>query len=339
MRLLRPLLFVGIVLAVVAAPLRAIERDFKRTFSVQPGCTVKIDTYRGSIVVTESDQPEVEVTGLMEIGAETEAEADRIREALNLEITEEGNTISVRARNPRETRVRFVWQDKYQIDLAWRVRVPRHCNVDLRTLNGGITVGNLTGRVFARSETGAIYVKRIDGSVDASTELGDVIVSRCTGPVKARVLRGTIRVGTVGGRTELKNFTGDIEVLAAKGDLIAEAEAGDVMVGFPRDFVGEAKVNTSGGSIHAKIDPAASCRVRASCVWGRIESLLPLTVESGENGKRSLAGKVGEGASAITLHANGGHVKLSPGETYFVETDEPWQKEPQGESLFLRSKK
>ena len=325
--------------AVLSAPLHAIERDFKRTFAVEPGCTVKIDTYRGSIVVIESDQAEVEVTGLMEIGVETESEADRIREALSLEVSANDNTIAVRARNPRETRVRFVWQDKYQIDLAWRIRVPRRCNVELTTLNGGITVGNLTGRVVARSETGAIYVKRIDGSVDAATELGDVIISRCTGAVVARVLRGTIRVGTIGGAADLKNSTGDIEVLAVKANLVATADAGDVIVGFPRDFVGDARVSTSGGSIHAKIDPAVSCRLRASCVWGRVESLVPMVVESGANGKRMLAGKIGSGASLITLHANGGHVKLSPGETYFVETDEPWQKEPQGESLFLRSKK
>ena len=278
--------------ACVAVPLRAIERDFKRTFAVQPGCTVKIDTYRGSIVVTESDEPEVQITALMEIGVETEAEADRVRARLQLDVAEADNTITVRARNPSETRVRFVWEDKYQIDLAWRVRVPRQCNVELRTISGGITVGSLTGRVVARSETGAISVKRIDGTVEAQTQLGDVIISRCTGPVNARVMRGTIRVGTMGGATVLKNTSGDIEVLAAKTNLLAEAEAGDVIVGFPRDFAGEAKIVTEGGSVHAKIDPAGSCTVVASAVWGNVDSLLPLKVESGANGKRMLAGKI-----------------------------------------------
>lgn len=325
--------------AFLAAPLPAIERDIKLTFAVQPGCTVKIDTYRGSIVVTESDEPEVQITALMEIGVETEAEADRVRARLQLDVAEADNTITVRARNPSETRARFVWDDKYQIDLAWRIRVPRQCNVELRTVSGGITVGSLTGRVVAQSETGPISVKRIDGSVDAQTELGDVIISRCSGPVKARVMRGTIRVGTMGGATVLKNTSGDIEVLAAKTDLVAEAEAGDVIVGFPRDFVGAAKLTTSGGSIHAKIDPAASCMVDASAVWGRIDSLLPMAVESGANGKRKLAGRIGAGASPITLRANGGHVKLTQGETYFEEGGEPWLKETAGESLFRRSQK
>ena len=306
---------------------RAIERDFKQTFVVQPGCTLKIDTYRGGIIVTEGDQPEIRVTALMEIGVETEAEADRLREALKLEISEENNTVSIRARNPRETRVRFVWNDKLQIDLAWRITVPRQCNVDLKTLNGGITVGNLSGRVVVRAETGAVYLKRIEGSIDARTETGDIIISRCTGAAKASVMRGTIRVGTMGGPTELKTTSGDIEILAARAGLVASAEAGDVIVGFPRDFAGDARVTTSGGSIYAKIDPAASCTVTASSVWGRVENTLALEVAPGAASKRKLTGKLGAGASPITLHADGGHVKLTKGETYF-EPNEDLVAEP-----------
>jgi DUF4097 and DUF4098 domain-containing protein YvlB len=217
----------------------------------------------------ESDQPEVQVALNMEIDVSSEEEAARIFAGLELIAKEEGNVVTLRARNPKETRVRFVWNDKHQIDLAWRITVPRRCNVDLVTLRGGITVGNLTGRMVARVETGSIFLKRIDGSVDANVEVGDIVVSRCSGEMKARVLRGLIRVGTIGGAADLKNSSGDIEVLAARAGITAAAEAGDVYVGFPRDTSGGAQISTSGGSIHAKIDPAAKCRVDASAVWGR----------------------------------------------------------------------
>ncbi len=310
--------FVFLGCALVLAPAgRAVEREFARTFPVTPGCTLKLDTYRGSITVVESDQPEVKVSLQMQLGTDNEEDAARIYAALELEATEDDNTVTLRARNPRETRVRFVWNDKHQIDLAWRISVPRRCHVDAVTLNGGITIGNLTGRIAARTERGTISLKRIDGSVEATTETGDVVISRCSGPVKVRVLRGTVRVGTLGGMADLKNSTGDIEVLAARAGITASAEAGDVSVGFPRDTTFAANITTSGGSIHAKIDPAANCTVDASSVWGRVESLLPMTVVSGAHGKRQLSGRLGQGGPALTFHANGGHVKITPGETYF----------------------
>lgn len=296
---------------------QAADRDFTRTFPVQPGCTLKVDTYRGRIEVVESDQLEVRVNLQVEIGAETEAEADRIFSGLNLTANEEGNVVTLRARNPRETRARFVWNDKNQTELAWRISVPRQCNVELTTLRGGITVGNLTGGVVARSETGVISLKRIEGSIDARIETGDVVVSRCSGSVRIRVLSGQIRVGSIGGLADLKNSTGDIEVLSAPAGIVASAEAGDVSVGFPRNTVGDAKLSTAGGNVIARIDPQARCAIDASVVWGRVESLLPLVVESGGHGKKKLVGRLGSGGPTLTFHANGGHVKISPGETYF----------------------
>ena len=290
---------------------RAVEREVVRTFPVQPGCTLKIDTYRGNITVTESDALEIAVAVHLEIGADTEEEADRIRDALSLEFAAENNTVAVRARNPRETRVRFVWRDKNQIDLDYKILVPRQCHVDLVTRSGGITVGNLTGRHVARTETGTIFFRRIEGAVDARTEIGDVIVSRCSGPVTVRVLRGTIRVGTIGGWADLKNDSGDIEVLAARGGLVADCAAGDVSVGFPKGVSGESRVNTAGGGIFAKIDPAADCLVDAASVWGHVESKLPLVIESGAPGKSRLTGRLNAGGPRLTLRASGGHVKIS----------------------------
>ena len=318
---------------------RAAEREFTRTFPVRPGCTVKLDTYRGSIVVVESDQAEVEVTLQMETRSDNAEEAGRVFGAVQIDAAESDNTVTLRARNPSETRVRFVWNDKLLIDLAWRIIVPRRSNVDLVTRSGAITVGSLTGRVVVRTETGTIFLKRIDGSIDASTEVGDVVISRCSGPAKVRVLRGTIRAGTMGGFADLKNSTGDVEVLAARGGITASAEAGDVLVGFPRDTTGAAKLSTSGGSIHVKIDPATNCTVDASSVWGRVESLLPMTVVSGANGKGKLAGRIGQGGPVLTFHANGGHVKLTPGETFIEEVPADPAAEPQGASDLRRSRK
>lgn len=305
-------------LALVPLAARAIDHAEERTFPVQPGCLLKVELYRGAIDVQESDAAEITVIAHTTIAATTAEKAAELRAALGLEISQEGNTVIVRAADPGGRGVRFSWSgDKPRVDLDCKILVPRHCDVDLRTHAGGITIGNLTGRVFARTAVGSLSLRRIDGSVDVATQEGDVIVSRCSGAIAAKTERGVIRVGTLGGPAVLKNAGGDIEVLEAHAGLEAEADVGDVTVGLPNDFTGETKIRTAYGSIFAKIDPAANCAVRASSFWGHVDNKLPLAVESGGNGKGKLAGRLNHGGPLVTLHANGGHVFLQRGETYF----------------------
>ena len=116
---------------------------------------------------------------------------------------------------------------------------------------------------------------------------------------------------------DLRNTNGDIEVLAASGGLEAVAEMGEVTAGFPKDFSGDAKITTGYGNITVKIDPAADCVVTASSFWGHVQTTLPLKLESGGDGEKKLSGRLNNGGPRITLSANGGHVKIMPGETLF----------------------
>ena len=307
-------LILSFLLAIAAG---AAERDVRQTFAVQPGCTLTVDTYRGAIIVEETDVSEVRIALHLEIGTDSEEETDRVRQALRLEMKAENNTVVIRARNPAESHLHFVWRDREQIELTYRISVPRRCNVVLATREGKITVGNLAGRMSARTENGTIFLRHIEGSIEAATQFGDVIVSHCSGAVTLSTLRGTIRTGTLGGFANLKNTTGDIEVLAARAGIVASAEAGDVTLGFPRELTGDSKVSTSGGNIYVKIDPAANCMVNATSVWGHVQSALSLAVESGGNGRSRLAGRLNQGGPLVTLHASGGDVKLTPGETSF----------------------
>jgi len=289
----------------------AAERDIAKTFAVQPGCTLQVDSYRGRLTVEEGDTAEVAVAIHLETGVEAGPEAERIFAALQLELKAEGNVVSVRARNPDQTRVRWFWEEEKQIELYYRITVPRQCSVNLTVGTGSITVGNLAGRHTARVRNGNISFKRIDGAVDARTGMGSVIVSRCSGAVTVQTREGVIRVGTIGGFADLRNGSGEIEVLQAKAGIVAVAEAGDISVGFPDDLGQENSVTVSGGSIFAKIDAAANCSVDAASVWGHVESKLPLTVETGGLGKRKLTAKLNAGGPVITLRASGGDVKIA----------------------------
>lgn len=295
----------------------AIDRDVTRTLAVKPDSKLRVDFARGGIDVQETDAAEISVTMHLMFAGMTELQADRLQAALGIEIKQEGETVIVRAASAEGRGVKLSWDDNSPVDLDCKILVPRRCDVDLQTREGGITVGNLVGRVVARVGKGSLFIRRIDGTVDASVQTGDVILSRCSGSVVAKTERGVMRIGTLGGRAVLRNTGGDIEVLQATAGLDVDAEVGDVTVGLPHDFAGETKIRTAYGSIFAKIDPRANCAVEASSFWGHVDNKLPLAVVFGGDGKGKLAGRLNRGGPLVILHANGGHVFLKSGDTYF----------------------
>lgn len=296
-------------------PARGAEHDVREVFAVEPGCTLRIDTYRGEIEVTESDEPTVVVAVHMEVGGETDAAAQRVLDGLQLQLEEVDNVVTVRARNPRETRARWVWREDEQVGLFYRITVPRACNVEVKNARGDVTIGRVEGRVAVEVKTGTVFLRGVNGDADADVGEGDLVISRCTGDVKARVGSGKIRTGLIGGAADLKAASGSVEVMAVRGGIRAQATAGDVTVTFPRDMRAGAALKSSGGDVFVRIDPAADCVVQATSKWGEVRCALPLAVAPNGRGKRKLHGTLNVGGPAIVLHADGGDVRIEPGET------------------------
>lgn len=305
----------GFLVAGLISSAAAAEREMHRTFPVRPGCTLKIDTYRGEITVTESDDSVVQVSIRLEIGGETEEEAETVLRGLQLELTEAQNVVSIFARNPRETRARWVWREDEQVGIFYRITVPRRCDVEVKTPKGNVTIGRLEGRMVAEVDNGTLFFRGVNGSVNAKVGEGDLVISRCTGDVVAQVRHGTIRTGLIGGAADLKNASGSVEVMVAKGELKAAATAGDVTVGFPREIQAGATVTSAGGNIFARIDPAADCEIQAISRWGRVSCDIAAAIPVGEQSKRKLRQRLNRGGALIALRADGGDVTIEASET------------------------
>jgi hypothetical protein len=306
------ILFFLLAVGQAVQPAIALERSLRKTYAMEPGSSLVVDTYRGGVVVEASAGNELRVDVRIDLATEDEAEADRGLEALKLSVERAGKDVRARARNPRESAAVFIWEEKKRIELTFRIYVPTGCNVIATTLDGGITVGNLTGNVTASTRTGTIFCRAINGSIDATIDSGDIIVSRCTGAANLKVQRGVIRVGTVFGRAELRNDSGDIELQSALGGARATAAAGDVLVGFQRGFSGDSEIRADGGNVVAKIEPSAAFLVEATTSWGRVQSGLPFALEAGGSGKRKYVGRLNGGGPTVKQHASGGNVKLEP---------------------------
>lgn len=298
-------------LALASAALAA-ERTVRHVFPAQPGCTLKIDTYRGNLTITEGEAAEIRVRLHIESSADTEAKAASFLKALQFQVEAAENTVALRARNPRETGIRWVWDEDAHLDLDYEIVVPQRCHVEVKNRDGAVTIGNLAGRMSVEAGGGVVFLRRIDGTATLRVDSGSIVVSRCSGDVSATLRQGTIRLGTIGGNVTAKNSSGDIEVMTARAAVQADAIAGDVTIGFAAPVAAASRVTTSGGTIRAQIDPLARCVVDASTLWGTIAARLPVEVDSGAPGTRRLQGRLNGGGPLITLRASGGDVVLTP---------------------------
>ena len=305
------------LLLLTASAGRARERMEERAFSTHGRPALKIATYRGTITVESSEENVVRLKVTATSGLEDNEAAARELARLQLDWRQEGDTLTLQASNPHETRVRFVWQDERQLDVGITLMVPRTCSLDLASGDGGIRVGDIAGNITVKTGLGTIFCRHVDGALTAQNDEGDIIVSACTGDIKLKTRRGVIRTGPIGGRATVNTINGDIELLSVTGGLVARADGGDITAGIPKFFSGKASLQASGGNINLKIDPSANVDLTASSVWGQVRMIpvggqnLPLVTESGGLGRRSLAGRVNAGGIRIEAHANGGHVNLT----------------------------
>lgn len=293
---------------------RAAERIERQAFPLSPGSTVKLESYRGRLIVEPGDGAEVRLMVRANSMLEKPEAAERALRALQLEAEQAGSTVIFRIRNPRESGIRFSIGDPEQLDIELQLTVPNPCNLDLTLNDGGIQVGRMRGNMKAVTRMGTIFFRGVDGTLDARSEAGDLVVSHCSGALKLRSISGSFRVGPVGGFADVYGYGGEIEVQAAGGGIKAETSGADLVVGFQHPVTSPATLRTGGANVIVTLDRRSACTLdlRAS-IFGKVTNVkdrLPLVATNGGLGKSRFAGMLNGGGPKIEARASGGHVYL-----------------------------
>jgi hypothetical protein len=224
MHTLSRLLLVATVVTLVVPGARADaqQRDpdaFRYSGSVAAGRTVHIHNLNGAIEVERSRGNDVEIRAekrwrrgdpddvrIVQLAGRN---GDLIVCALwhDAECSENG----MRSRRNNNN-----WNDRNDVSVTFTVRVPDGVQVNLRTVNGGVTVDE------------------VSGAVDATTVNGSITARSTRGPVTASTVNGSIEAS-----------------LGALGndDLHYKAVNGGITLELPRDANVELDLNTVNGSV------------------------------------------------------------------------------------------
>lgn len=169
--------------------------EWRKTYELQPGARLEISNINGKIDVEPSSGNTVEIVAEKTARA---ASSDAARQALErIEIQETASPASIRI----ETKVQrnqggLFSRASYQVHYV--VKVPAAADVRFSTVNGGIELTGLTGRINAETTNGGIKAHNVSGSIDASTTNGGVEVDL------AQVAQAGVKLGCTNGGIVLR---------------------------------------------------------------------------------------------------------------------------------------
>ena len=196
--------------------------EWTRSSKLAPGGVLELLNVNGRITAEATDGDAVELRGERSVKATSEEAA---RDLLSkIEMREEAGESRVRV-EVRPPRMRNSGHE-----IKWTIKVPKGVSVDLRTVNGGVTMVGLRGDVRARATNGGIK-----GNGIVATNLDAVVTN---GGVEIELANAASS-----GSIELESVNGGVELRLpadSKADVTARCVNGGISVeGLGVEVIGE----------------------------------------------------------------------------------------------------
>jgi Putative adhesin/Domain of unknown function (DUF5668) len=165
---------------------------------------------RGDIVVRASDEPEIRVSGKVNVKSWNESSARKLGERVSAEIVQNGDGYEVRPTGSGGN-------SRVSVDMD--ITVPKKASVAIHSEKGDINVSDLNAPVNIDNGNGDIEVRSTGGDVSIDMRRGDAKISDVKGDVKISGHGGSVEVVNAGGSFTINGeFVGPIRAdKVAKG--------------------------------------------------------------------------------------------------------------------------
>lgn len=283
--LLCALLGAGCAIDLSAGEFSTIE---KKGFTVAAGVTptIALTTFDGRVEVRGWDQANVSVE------IERAGRSKELVEALTVNASQAGDTITVEALAPNQERWSSLMNTSHQVNLI--AHVPRQSVLRLRSGDGSIRVEQIDGRLDA--ETG-------DGSIRGMALTGDIRVRSGDGSIRLETVDGRVTVDTGDGMIDLGGRLSGVKATSGDGSIAIRLEAGSQP---DRDW----DISTTDGSITLELPDAFAANIDASTGDGVVRASDSLGLSTGERRSRSLRGTLGDAAHLVRIRSGDGSITL-----------------------------
>jgi len=301
-------LFMGSMFACSA--LQKGHRDvIEKSFEVEQGGTLTVDSDRGSIAITSNTGNRVEVEIIRTAHVGNKKRAEEMFDNFVLKFAHQGRDVTIHGENTVKRSSESWFGRKRRLSLKYIISVPKHYNLDLKTSGGSISAEDLEGDVLCRTSGGSLKFGDITGQIEGKTSGGSITLGNVDGEVDVHTSGGSIRISRAKGSVIAKTSGGSISVDEVFGDIQARTSGGSITARLREQPKADCRLTTSGGSVNVYLNEDTNARIDAKTSGGRVRTSLPITV-SGTIGKRSLKGTLNEGGPELYLRTSGGSINI-----------------------------
>ena len=225
---------------------------------------VYVQTSGGSITVSgqngEAPRVEVYVNGNNNNDLSREEIKKRLDADYDLQVSVTDHEVHAIAKRKHEGG--FNWDWRRQLNISFKIYVPRQVSTRLSTSGGSIHLDNLTGEENFETSGGSLHLDALNGMIKGETSGGSIEVSNSGDNINLETSGGSIHAGNCNGKIRLETSGGSLHLEGLKGSINANTSGGSVQA---NNIEGELITGTSGGSVNLT---GLSCSLEASTSGG-----------------------------------------------------------------------
>ncbi len=282
--------------AVLSALPAAAQTRIERNLTLEPGGRVEVDTDAGAVVVLGASRNGVRVV--------VTSKSPDLERYWEFRFEETPGLVRVVADRKGESRLFSRIPSP-----SFELEVPERSSVGVDTAGGSVRVDGVEGVVEVDTAGGSIEVTNVRGNATLDTAGGGIDVRDLDGALVADTSGGSIHIERVSGDASADTSGGSITVREAGGRVVADTAGGSIEVVFARGNAKGGTIETMGGNIFIRVDPAVGLDIDASTLGGAVSSGLPVRVQ-GTAKRGSLRGKLGPGGAMLSASSMGGSIRI-----------------------------
>ena len=274
------------------------HEDFHYNYPLKTGARLSVETFNGSVDVSEWDEPTIDISGTKHARS-----MDDMHD-LKIDISHSADSVSIRAIRPSVHRGN--WGAQFVI------KVPRGVVLsNLVSSNGAIRTNDGIGPARFRTSNGRIDVRRLKGSLTAETSNSAVELLDVDGAAEVHSSNGHIRADGVRGAFEATTSNSSIHATLEKtdGTVRVQSSNGSIDLTMPPNLQSSVRAHTSNSSITLHLPGEVNARLSANTSNSSITTDFEMRLR-GEIGKHHIEGSIGNGGPLLDLDTSNGAIRI-----------------------------
>jgi DUF4097 and DUF4098 domain-containing protein YvlB len=273
------------------------REDFHYSYPLNPGASVQVDNFNGSVEISGWDKNTVDIDGTKYANSE-----DRMRQ-MKIDVSASSGSVTIRTTRPADR-----WGNS---GARYVIHVPRHAELtNIVSSNGAIHVDSIDGNAHLRTSNGGIRATAIRGTVDAQSSNGTLEIADVVGDAMLRTSNGGIKADVKKGGFDARTSNGSITARLMEPDAKpVRLESSNGHIELTMDAAREVHADTSNSSIIVRMPNSAGATLRAHTSNASITSDFDVAVH-GTLSKHRLEGTIGTGGPLLDLETSNGGIKL-----------------------------